>query len=136
MRRSRQRSRRTADRVSSRYRSFKGKAVTYQDFERVCLLAAAVVEAVGLYVKSGDEFFAEMEENLVRHVLMDRRPVTHVPENGEDPSGPRSALAESIARAYRRLNAEKTLFDMLREAVKRDKRATQAVMRGMRRAPR
>ncbi len=121
--------------VSKRFRSLKGNTITYQDWEQTCRLSAAIARAVGACVKEPDEFFPEMEENLVRHVLMDRRKIVFVPRNGEDPSIPRSEMAEALARAYRKLKAERTLFDMLRESVKRDKEATKAVLRGMGRIP-
>ncbi|MDF1701827.1 MAG: hypothetical protein P1V36_11780 [Planctomycetota bacterium] len=119
--------------ISKRYRSLKGNSVPFQEYERTCRLGATVADALGLCAQSEDLLFAELEENLVRHVLMDRRPVVFAAQNGEDPSEPRSILAESLARSYRRLNAEATLFAMLLAAVKKDKRATQAVRRGMRR---
>ncbi len=118
--------------VSQRFRSLKGKTVAYQDFERVCRLAAAVADAIGVCVLQGDEFFPELEENLVRHILMDRRRIVYEASNGEDPSGPRTELAGALARAYRKLGAERTLFDMLRAAVRGDKAATRAVVREMR----
>jgi len=117
--------------LSKRFRSIKGKQVTYQAFERTCRLGAAIAGAISQCVKQPDEFFPEMEENIVRHVLMDRRPILAVARNGEDPSEPRSALAEAVARAYRKMKAERTLFDMLRSAVKDDPAATRAVLRGM-----
>lgn len=118
--------------VSKRFRTLPGAHVPFQEFERTCRLGAALATALGLCAKGDDLLFTEMEEGLVRHVLMDRRPIVAAPQNGEDPSEPRAELAEALARAYRRLGAEKTLFDMLRAAVKRDPRATQAVLRGMR----
>lgn len=117
--------------VSKRFRTLKGKTVAFQDWERVCRLGAAVAEAIGLCVKEVDEFFPAMEENLVRHLLMDRRPIVFAARNGEDPSVPRTQLAGAIARAYKRLKAEKTLYDMLRAAVRDDKAATRAVLVGM-----
>lgn len=119
--------------VSTRYRSLRGDRVAFQDFERICGLAACVVEAIGRCAQgAGDEFFAEIEEGLVRRILMDRRPIDHAPENGENPTHPRRDLAEAIARAYRRLEAEKTLFEMLLLAVRGDVASTSAVRRGMR----
>ncbi len=117
--------------LSKRFRSLKGKRVSYQDWERTCRLGAAIAGAIGQCVKQGDAFLPELEENIVRHVLMDRRPILAVARNGEDPSEPRSTLAEALARAYRMLKAEPTLFDMLRMAVKDDAAATRAVLRGM-----
>ena len=118
--------------VSKRFRTLPGNTVPFQEFERTCALGSSIATALGLCAKGDDLLFTELEENLVRHVLMDRRRILAAPQNGEDPSESRSLLAEALARAYRRLGAEKTLFDMLRAAVKADKRATQAVLRGMR----
>ncbi len=118
--------------VSKVYRSIPGKAVPFQAFERTCRLGAAVAEALGHCARGEDLLFAELEENLVRHVLMDRRPITASARNGEDPSGPRTRLAEALARAYRRLGAEPTLFDMLRASVKGDKPALAAIRRAQR----
>ena len=120
------------DDVGARYRSLTGPRVAFQDYARLCALAAAVVEAIGLCAPSGDQVFAEIEEGLVRRILMDARPVEHVPENGENPTHARRDLAEAVAHAYRRLKAEKTLFDMLLVAVRGDVAATSAVRRGMR----
>ena len=66
----------------------------------------------------------------------DRREVVFNAESGEDPSDPRALLAETLARSYRRLGAEQTLFDMLHEAVRKDEAALAAVRRGMRYRPR
>ncbi len=118
--------------LSQRFRSLKGNVVRYQDWERTCRLGAAVAEAIGRCVPPADAFFAEMEENLVRHVLMDRRPVAADPQLGEEPSGPRALLAGAVARAYRQLKAEKTLFDMLLAAVRGDALSTKAVLSAIR----
>ena len=117
--------------VSQRFRSLPGQTVAYQDWERLCRLAAAIAQALGACVKQAEEFLPEMEENLVRHILMDRRAITFEARNGEDPSGPRAELAGALAKAYRLLQAEKTLFDMLQAAVRADKQATRAVLVGM-----
>ncbi len=117
--------------VSKPFPSPKRKTVAFQDWERVCRLGAAVAEAIGLCVKQADEFFPALEENLVRHVLMDRRRIVFVVRNGENPSAPRTELAGAIARTYKRLKAEKTLYDMLRASVRGDKAATRAVLVGM-----
>jgi len=122
--------------VSKRYRAIKGRTVPYQEFERACRLGAAIAEAIGLCVTEPDEVLGEMEEFLVRHVLMDRRRVVYAAENGEDPSLPRSRLVESLAAAYKRLKADATLIEMLRVAVRRDRAALQAMMRGLRTPPR
>lgn len=121
--------------VSRRYRALEGKTVGYPDFERYCLLGAAVADAIGRVGPADDATFADLEEHLVRHVLMDRRPIRAREENGEDPSGPRTRLAVSLVHAYQRLEAEKTLFDMLREAVRQDRRAALAVQAAMQRRP-
>ena len=118
--------------VSKGFRTLSGKSVPFQAFERTCRLGAAVAEALGQCAKGEDLLFAEMEENLVRHVLMDRRPIVASARNGEDPSELRALLAGALARAYRRLGARPTLFDMLRAAVRSDKRAEQAVITAMR----
>jgi dienelactone hydrolase len=118
--------------VSAGFRALAGDRVVHQQLERTCRLGAAIADAVGRTAKGDEDFFADLEEHLVRHVLMDRRRVVFDPESGEDPSAARAHLAEALARAYRRLGAEKTLYDMLLEAVKRDKTATAAVLRGMR----
>ncbi len=122
--------------VSARYRALKGDRVAFQEFERACRLGAAIANAIGYVGKGDEDFFAELEEHLVRHVLMDRRPILANAAAGERPSEPRAHLAETLARAYRRLGAEKTLFDMLHEAVKRDEAALAAFQRGMRYRPR
>jgi poly(3-hydroxybutyrate) depolymerase len=118
--------------VQSRYRALPGRTVPYQEFARACRLGAAVVEALGRCARSGEDLFADIEESLVRRVLMDRRRIVFVPANGENPSEPRSELAGAVARAYARLKGEKTLFDMLRAAVRGDAAAEAAVRRGMR----
>ena len=113
--------------VSTRYRSLPGQSVPFQEFERTCKLGGAVARALGQCAKGSGELFGEIEENLVRHVLMDRRPIAAAIMNGEDASVPRAALVGDLARAYRALHAESTLFDMLRAAVRGDKRAEQAL---------
>ncbi len=67
---------------------------------------------------------------------MGLRPVVAIKANGENASEPRARLAASIARAHVRLGAEKTLYDMLRLAVRRDPLAFQAVQRALRSVPR
>lgn len=122
--------------VSRRFRGLKGQTVAFQDYERYCRLGAAVADAIGRVANGDDAFFAELEESLVRHVLMDRRPVKAVAAQGEDVSAPRALLAVALVRAYQRLGAEKTLFDMLWEAVKRDRRTAVEVQKAMRTRPR
>lgn len=117
--------------ISKRHRAVEGKTIPYQAFQHACRLGAAVAEAIGLCVTEPDEIFGELEEALVRHILMDRRQILFSAENGEDPTVPRSLLAEALAGAYRRLHAERTLFDMLRSALRADPAALQAMMRGL-----
>ena len=74
----------------------------------------------------------DLEEAAVIGILRDVRPVDARRESGEDPSMPRSRLAEALARAYAALGVDRTLFDMLRAAVKKDPAASDAVNRGMR----
>lgn len=121
--------------VAKRFRGLPGNTVPFQDFQGTCRLGAEVAAALGRCAKADDLLFSEMEENLVRFVLMDRRRVVASARAGEDPSESRAQLAEALARAYRRLKGPETLFDMLRAAVKGDPAATRAVLRGMR-APR
>ena len=122
--------------VANRYKSVKGRTVPFQEFDRACRLGADVAEALGLCVREPDEVFGELEESLVMFVLMDRRPIAFSAEMGESLSESRSVLAEAVARAYRRLKAEKTLYQMLQMAVRKDKTALAAARRGMRGPPR
>ena len=122
--------------VSKRYRAVPGREVPYEAYANACRVGAQVAEALGLCVTEPEGLFAEMEELLVRNLLMDTRRVVHAPENGEDPSARRAELAEAIAGAYRRLRAEQTLFEMLALAVKGDAKATAAMRRGLRTKPR
>jgi len=122
--------------VASRYKSVKGRTIPFQEFDRACRLGADVAEALGLCVRDTDGVFAELEESLVRFVLMDGRPIAFSLEMGESLSEARSVLAEALARAYRRMKAEKTLYKMLQMALRADKAALAAARRGMRGPPR
>lgn len=117
--------------LSRRFRGVTGKTIPYRAFQRACYLGAAVAQALGLCVTEPEELFAEIEESLVRHILMEPREITFSAEIGEDPSIPRSILAQALAGAYRRLHAESTLYDMLRLALREDPAALQAMRRGL-----
>ncbi len=114
-----------------RFKGLRGQTVTYVDYERTCNLGAALAEAMGRIAKGkAKEVQADLEQTLVIDILRDRRRVLHRRENGENPGRLKAALAEALARTYRSIDAERTLFDMLAAVVKRDPLARQAVQRG------
>ncbi len=112
--------------VSTRYRGVKGKRVPFHEFRIACEMATSIVAAIGKLGKRPD-VAGTIEEQIVIAILRDRRPITSRPEHAEDPRVPREKLVRAIVAAYRALGAEKTLFDMLRVALKNDPAARQLV---------
>ncbi len=115
--------------VAQRYRALKGQTVPWIEFERACRLGAALAVAMARVGKAAD-VQADLEESLVIGILRDRRRVVFRMGAGEDKGAMVALLTESIARAYKTLGVDSTLYDMLRAVVKREPRALQALARG------
>ena len=112
--------------VSTRYRGVKGTRVPFHEFRLACDMASSIVSAIGKLGKNPD-VAGTIEEQIVVAILRDRRPVTSRLEFAEDARVPRAKLVKSIVATYRAIGAEKTLFDMLRVAVKDDPEALRLV---------
>ena len=115
--------------VAERYRALKGQTVPWIEFERACRLGASLAVAMAR-VGKGADVQADLEESLVVGILRDRRRIVHRAEAGEDKGAMVALLTDRIARSYKTLGVDKTLYDLLRTVVKREPRALQALARG------
>jgi|GEM_PF-1015909 len=111
--------------------SFPDNRVPFTLYERVARLEAAVVEALAR-VATAEDVAPDIEQALVLGLLKDPRAVEPRRGPGGDPAEPRHDLVRSVARAYRTLNAEKTLVDMLRTVLKKDAGGLEALAQGLR----
>ena len=117
--------------VSGRYgrEATAGTPLTFDHLDRTSRLLAALVEAYAVSAP-GEEAGAAIEAHIVLVVLKDKRPVRARRELGEDPAGPRMRLARAVGRAYRTLEAETTLMDLLRLVLKHEPATLQAAIEG------
>lgn len=117
--------------LRARYKALKGKTIPFVEYERACRLGAELAMAMGR-VGVAAEVQGDIEEALVIGILRDRRPVVHRRENGEDPTAWKSHLAEGLGRAYKAMQVDKTVAQMLLAVLRRDPAPRQAAARGLR----
>ena len=118
--------------VSGRYArdATKDAPLTFARLDESCHLLSAIVEAYAASSPDPDSAAAAIESHVVLAVLADRRPVRARPDLAEDPLEPRRRLARAVGRAYRTLDAEPTLMDLLKVTLKREPRVLAAAQEG------
>ncbi len=100
-------------------------------YREVILLAAETIEALALAgVDPEGELLPAIEEKVLIGLLKEGPVPSARAEFGESADGVRARLAFAVGRVYRRLDAESTLLDMLRVALRRDPALLQAANQG------
>jgi hypothetical protein len=101
-----------------------GSSVRISDWERTLFTLAPVVEAWGALAAKGDPTF--LKKTVVARVLAPQHKVEISDRVPQDPSEARTALAKSIASAFRKRSASPSDWDALLAALSSDSRAQAA----------
>ena len=102
-----------------------GEGMRYSDWQRATGVLASLLEAWAA-VASADANADPLDRVLVARVLAPQHAVQTSERVPQDPSRTRSAMAQAVARGYKRTNADAALWDRLLAALANDSKAQSA----------